>query len=63
MPDQAVSNDTEIIAEALKTAEILMIFKAQTYEEQTVVYIKLKLCVSVCVCDTRPRLLSVRKRN
>ena len=30
MPDLAVSNDTEVIAEVLKTAEILMIFKVHT---------------------------------
>ena len=36
MPDLAVSNDTEIIAEVQKTAEILMIFKVHTYGEQTV---------------------------
>ena len=37
MPDLAVSNDTEIIAKAQKTAGILMICKVHTYGEQTVV--------------------------
>ena len=37
MSDLAVSNDTEIIAEVQKTAEILMIFKVHTHGEQTVV--------------------------
>ena len=36
MPDVAVSNDTEIISEVQKTADILMIFKVHTYGEQTV---------------------------
>ena len=36
MPDLAVSNDTKIITEVLKTAEILVIFEVHTYGEQTV---------------------------
>ena len=50
MPDLAVSNDTEIIAEVHKTAEILIIFKVHTYGEQTV------------VCEAF-RLISLRIKN
>ena len=41
MPDLAVSNDTEIITQVQKTAEILMIFKVHTHGEQTVDLIQL----------------------
>ncbi len=38
MPDLAITNDTEIIAKVVETAEIVMIFKVHTYGVQTVAY-------------------------